>query len=133
MALKPTAEKMEQAVSGFLRPDEELVTVGWASEKGVRYYYVALTNQRLLIVRLSTFYKVKGEESIPLGELEACSIDDSLKYVPVDMAMISRMAETPLYLKTSDGRKRVFRFANIMGLANKEVPVTIVETLKIGR
>lgn len=132
MAFKPTAEGMKEAVSAFLEPDENLVTVGWASEKGVKYYYVALTDRRLIIVRLSTFYKVKGEESVLIADLEGCSIYDGFKYAPPDIKLISSMAETTLYIKTKDGKKREFRFANILGLDNKQVPVEIMETLKIG-
>ena len=132
MAFKPTPEGMNEAVSAFLEPDENLVTVGWASEKGVKYYSVALTDRRLIIVRLSTFYKVKGEESVPIADLEGCSIYDGFKYAPPDIKLISSMAETTLYIKTKDGKKREFRFANILGLDNKQVPVEIMETLKIG-
>lgn len=132
MAFKPTMEKMEEAVAQFLEPEEELAAVGWASEKGVKFYYVALTNRRLMIIRLSTFYKVKGEESIPVEDLEACTIDENFRYTAPDIALIQEFAETPLYVKTKDGKSRAFRFANIMGLDNKQVPVTIMETLKLG-
>ena len=132
MALKPTEEGMNEAVSQFLEPGEELVTVGWAAEKGVKYYYVALTDRRLLIIKLSTFYKVKGAESIPIAELEGCSVYEGFKYAPLDAQLISKLAETSLYIKTKSGDKRALRFAAILGLHNKEVPVTIMETLKIG-
>lgn len=132
MAFKPTEEGMREAVAGFMEPGEEMVTVGWASEKGTKFYYVALTDRRLLVVRLSAFYKVKGAESIPLGELEGCSIYEGFKYAPPDVKLISQMAETSLYVKPRGGKQRAFRFANILGLDNKEVPVEIMETLKIG-
>ena len=132
MAFKPTEEGMKEAVSQFLDPGENLVTVGWAAEKGVKYFYIALTDKRLLIIKLSTFYKVKGEESIPLSDLEGCSVYEGYKYAPIDAQLISSMAETSLYLKTRDGKKRAFRFPAIIGLNNKEVPATIMETLKIG-
>ncbi len=131
MALKPTEQGMKEAAAKFLAEGEELVTVGWASEKGVKYYYVGLTNRRLLIIRLSTLYKVKGEESIPLAELEACSIYEGYKYAPPDVALISQIAETSLYVKTKGGKKRAFRFPKILGLDNKQVPVTIMESLKL--
>jgi len=132
MALKPTREKMDEAEEGFLEPGEEVVTVGWGSRKGVKYFYIALTNRRIIIIRLSTFYKVKGEESIPLSEVEACTIHEGFKYAPPDMQLIASMAETPFYIKTKGGKKYEFMFPVIMGLQNKEVPVTIMETLKVG-
>ena len=42
------------------------------------------------------------------------------------------MTQTSLYIKTAGGKKRAFRFPAILSLNNKEVPVTIMETLKIG-
>jgi hypothetical protein len=132
MALKPTEQGMKEAVSQFLNAGENLVTVGWASQKGVKYYYVALTDQRLLIIKLSMTYKVKGAESIPLSELEGCSIYEGFKYAPVDAQLISSMVETSLYVKPKSGKKRAYQFPAIIGLNNKEVPVTIMETLKIG-
>ncbi|MHB8896301.1 MAG: hypothetical protein ACYC99_14140 [Candidatus Geothermincolia bacterium] len=131
MAFKPTMEGMKEAVSQFLEQGEELLTVGWASEKGVKYFYVALTDRRLIIVRLSTFYKVKDAESVPIGDLEGCSIYEGFKYAPVDAQLISRLVETSLYVKTKDGKKRAFRFPKILGLDNKQVPVEIMESLKI--
>ncbi len=100
--------------------------------RGTRFYYVALTSTRLLIIKLSTLYKVKGEESIPLEDLEACSIYEGFKYAAPDAMLISKMVETSLYVKAKGGKKRAFRFARILGLDNKQVPVTIMETLKIG-
>ena len=61
--LKPTTEAMLETVGLFLDPGEEIVTVGWASRGGTKYFYVALTNARLLAVKLSMFYKPKGKES----------------------------------------------------------------------
>jgi hypothetical protein len=122
---------MEEAVSQFLQPGEEVVTMGWASEKGIKYYYVALTGKRLLLVRLSMMNKAKGEESIPLEELVAASVHKGYKYAPLDMKLLSSLAETSLYIKTKDGKKRALRFPVIMGLNNKEVPVQIMETLKL--
>jgi hypothetical protein len=115
----------------FLQPGEELLTVGWASEKGFKYYYVALTNQRLILVRFSMTYKVKDAESISLPELEAASIYEGFEYAPIDIKLLSSMVETSLYIKTKDGGKKAFRFPVVLGLNNKEVPVEIMETLKL--
>jgi hypothetical protein len=130
MAFRPTEKSMKEAVSKFLEPEEDLVTVGWASVKGVRFYFVALTDRRLLIIRLSAFYKVKGEESISLADLEVCSMKEGSKAASLDLQFIEGMAETPLYVKAKGGKERVFNFANILGLDNKSVPVRIVETLR---
>jgi hypothetical protein len=126
-----TEEGMREAVAAFLQPGEDLVTMGWASEKGIKYYYVALTDRRILLVRLSMSNKVKGEESIPRQELVAASVHKGYKYAPLDMKLLSSMAETSLYIRTRDGKKRAFRFPVVMGLNNKEVPVQIMETLKL--
>ncbi len=75
--------------------------------------------------------KVKGEESIPLTELEAASVHSGFKYAPVDMQLLSRLSETSLYIRTRDGKKRALRFPAMAGLKNKEVPVQVVETLKL--
>jgi hypothetical protein len=128
---KVTEEDMREKVSSFLQPGEQVVTMGWASEKGIKYYYVALTDRRLLLVRLSFSNKVKGEESIPLQELTAASVHKGYKYAPLDMKLLSSMVETSLYIRTRDGKKRAFRFPLIAGLNNKEVPVQIMETLKL--
>jgi len=61
-----------------------------------------------------------------------CSIYDGFKYAPPDIKLISSMAETTLYVKTKGGKKREFRFPNILGLDNKQVPVEIMEALKLG-
>jgi hypothetical protein len=132
MALKPTTEGMKEAASQLMEPEEELVTVGWASEKGVKYYYVALTSRRLLIIKLSAMYKVKSAESIPIEDLEGVSIYEGYKYATPDVQLISRLAETSLYVKTKAGKKRAFRFPKILGLDNKQVAVDIMESLKIG-
>lgn len=132
MAFKPTEKSMNDAVSKFLEEGEDLLIVGWASEKGVKYYYVALTDRRLLIIKLSAFYKVKGAESIPVSEIEGCSIHEGFKHASCDLQSIARMAETSLYVKQKGGKERAFRFVNILGLDNKAVPVRIMETLKIG-
>ncbi len=124
-------EDMREKVTPFLEPGEQVVTMGWASEKGFKYYYVALTDRRLLLVRLSAMNKVKGEESIPLTELEAASVHKGYKYAPLDMKLLSSLAETSLYIRTRDGKKRALRFPLIAGLKNKEVPVQIMETLKL--
>ena len=126
-----TEEGMRETVNAFLQPGEEVVTMGWASEKGIKYYYVALTDKRLLLVRLSMSNKVKGEESIPLQELVAASVHKGYKYAPLDMKLLSSMAETSLYIRTRDGKKRALSFPMIAGLENKEVPVRIMETLKL--
>lgn len=126
-----TEEDMREKVASFLEPGEEVLTMGWASEKGMKYYYVALTNRRLLLVRLSIMNKVKGEESIPLAELEAASVHKGYKYAPLDMKLLSSLAETTLYIRTKDGKKRAFQFPLIAGLKNKEVAVQIMETLRL--
>lgn len=77
-------------------------------------------------------FLAQGEESIPLEDLEACSIYEGFKYAAPDAMLISKMVETSLYVKAKGGKKRAFRFARILGLDNKQVPVTIMETLKIG-
>ena len=74
-------------------------------------------------------YKPKGEESIPLSELEKYSMDEGFKVAPIDVQMISRLAETSLYIKVRDGKKRALRFNNILGYPNKEVPVQIIQAL----
>jgi hypothetical protein len=129
MAFTPKEEDMKAAVAQFARPGEELMTVGWAAEKGTRYYYVALTNMRLLLIRLSMFYKVKGEESIELADLEAASMEEGFKYAPIDMQILSSMLETSLYVKTKDGKKRALRFSRFIGYPNTEIPGRIVEVL----
>jgi hypothetical protein len=129
MAFTPKEEDMKAAVAQFARPGEELMTVGWAAEKGTRYYYVALTNMRLLLIRLSMFYKVKGEESIELADLEAASMEEGFKYAPIDMQILSSMLETSLYVKTKDGKKRALRFGRFIGYPNTEIPGRIVEVL----
>jgi hypothetical protein len=74
-------------------------------------------------------YKPKGEESIPITELEKYSLNEGFKVAPIDVQMISRLAETSLYIKIRDGKKRALRFSNILGYPNKEVPVQIVQVL----
>jgi hypothetical protein len=129
MAFTPKEADMQTAVAQFARPGEELITVGWAAEKGTKYYYVALTNQRILLIRLSMFYKVKGEESIELSDLEAASMEEGFRYAPIDMQLLSSMLETSLYLKTRDGKKRAMRFNRFIGYPNTEIPGRIVEAL----
>lgn len=129
MALKFSEQKMRETVAAYLQPGEEVLAVGWAAEKGTRYFYVVLTASRLLLIRLSMSYKPKGEESIPLSELEKYSMDEGFKVAPIDVQMISRLAETSLYIKVRDGKKRALRFNNILGYPNKEVPVQIVQAL----
>ncbi len=133
MALKPTLEGMKKAVSEFLEPGEVLKTVGWAREKGLKYWYIALTDRRLIALRLSLLYKVRQEEDVPLDDLEGCSIYEGCEYAPPDPGLLSRMAETPLYLKTREGLKRSFHFAEVLGFDNRHVPVAIMEALKLGR
>lgn len=41
---------------------------------------------------LQWVYKVKGEESIPIADLEGCSIYEGFKYAPPDIKLISSMA-----------------------------------------
>jgi hypothetical protein len=132
MALKPTLEGMEKAVSEVMEPGEELKTVGWAWEKGLRYCYVALTNKRLITLKLSMLYRVKDSEGVPLADLEGCSIYEGCRYAPPDSRLLSRMAETPLYVKTRKGIKRCFRFSEVLGLDNRSVPVQIMEAVKPG-
>ncbi|MHB8781792.1 MAG: hypothetical protein ACYC55_10480 [Candidatus Geothermincolia bacterium] len=129
MGLMFNEEKMRQTVAGYLEPGEGVHAMGWASEKGVKYFYVVLTESRLLLIRLNMSYKPKGADSIPLGQLAAWSLEEGFKVAPIDMQILSRMAETSLYFKTTDGKKRALRFANIMGYANKEIPVRMVEML----
>jgi hypothetical protein len=129
MAMKFTEQAMKETLAQFLESGENLIAAGWAAEKGTRYFYVALTDRRILLVRLSMTYKVKGDESIPFSQLEAYSLHEGFKIAPIDVQMISRMAETSLYLKPTSGKKRALRFSAILGYPNKEVPLQIVEAL----
>jgi hypothetical protein len=103
--------------------------MGWAAEKGTKYFYVVLTESRLLLIRISMSYKPKGAESIPLDDLVNYSINKGFKVAPIDVMMISKAMETSLYIKTKDGKKRALRFNAIAGYPNKEIPVRVIETL----
>jgi hypothetical protein len=129
MGLKFSEEKMKETVSAYLQPGEEIQAMGWAAEKGTRYFYVVLTGSRLLLIRISMSYKPKSEESIPLSELERYSMDEGFKVAPIDIQMISKLVETSLYIQTRAGKKRALRFSNILGYPNKEVPLQIIQAL----
>lgn len=94
----------------------------------VRY---PLNVRRLLLVRLSMMNNVKGEESIPLGELEAASVHKGYKCAPLDAKPLSSLTGNSLYIRTRDGKKRAFSFPAMARLQNKEVPVQTTETLKL--
>ena len=132
MPLKPTVEGMEKAVSEFLEPGEELKIVGWAWERGMRYYYIALTDMRLITLKLTLLYKVKVKEDLPLTDLENCSICETDLSSPPDPKLLSRIAETPLYVKTRDGMLRCFRFGEVLGFDNRHVPLDIIDALELG-
>lgn len=76
--------------------------------------------------------KVKGEDSIPLLELEAASVHKGYKNAPLDMKLLSSLAETSLYVWTRDGKKRAFRFLLIAGLKKKEVAISLLHGVTAG-
>lgn len=59
MAFTPKEEDMKAAVAQFARPGEELVTVGWAAEKGTKY---APIDMQILSSMLETSFYVKTRD-----------------------------------------------------------------------
>jgi hypothetical protein len=126
MALRPTEESM----AGELKPDEQLIALGWASRAGTKFFFVGLTPERFIIQKLSMTYKVKGSQDLPLAEVASVELEEGFKYAKPTQQMLSKMSEHSLYIKTTSGDKVVFRFPKILGVDNLNVPNLMVEYME---
>jgi|GEM_PF-6719134 len=84
MALKITEDLMLEKFSGYLSKDETeicpiyAIKLNWFITLLSKYYFIALTNKRILVLRVSTLLNEKDFMEIRPEEIKSCSINKAV-------------------------------------------------------
>lgn len=112
-------------VSESFGPGEKLITLGLCREREAwfmtSYYYVAFTDSRVLLMRLSKNREVEEVESVPLEEVSGFSLLHDRKPVPIDTPLFSGQ-ELSLQFRFADGRERSFLLTDLHGHRREDAP-----------
>lgn len=113
MALKITEDLMLEKFSGYLSKDETeiypiyAIKLNWFITLLSKYYFIALTNKRILILRVSSLLNEKDFMEIRPEEIKSCS----MKKAPLGKAIEIRLKDGSV-LKAKANNK-------VLGLSNQ--------------
>ena len=106
-----------------LEPEESLVTIGMARDGDVkpRYFYVAFTDRRVMLARLSGKREIEDVESFPLSRSRPGRLAAATPPVPADIPSLASQ-EQRLYLQTKDGTERMLLLTDFLGFRRDDAP-----------
>lgn len=113
-----------ETLKGLLEPGEELMTVGMAREPGLGdkdYFYVAFTNQRVILARLRGRREVSQVEGVALADLESFEMRNGNDPVPIDIPVFQGQEER-LFFSFADGLERRLLVTDLFGHRREDAP-----------
>ena len=84
MALKLSRELMENSLSKYLQQGEEIEVLVYAQKMNYfmtlfhKYYFLGITNKRLLIMRVTAFYNEKEFKAVNLEDIKGFKTNGSI-------------------------------------------------------
>lgn len=114
----------KQALEQVLEPGESVMTLGLCREPGASeatFYFLAFTDRRLLLAKLSGKREIGDIESIPLDALESFELRHGDDPVPIDIPLVASQ-EARLYLKYKDGPERKLLITDLFGHRREDAP-----------
>lgn len=114
----------KEALEEHLEDGEELMTLGMAKDPDISkpaFYYLAFTDRRLMMAKLSGDRVIGDVEGIPLAALEFYELRNGDDPVPIDIPAMSSQ-EQKLFLKYKGGRERKFLLTDMFGHRREDAP-----------
>jgi hypothetical protein len=114
----------QEALKEYLEPEDSFVTLGMGRDPGLgseTFYFVAFTNSRLILARLSGKREVEATDVIPLDALESFEMKHNGNPVPIDRPAIASQDQT-LFLKYKSGRERKVLITDMFGHRREDAP-----------
>jgi len=107
-----------------LEEGESVMTMGMARDPGredPKYYYLAFTDRRFLMAKLSGNRDIYMVDAIPLDELESYELMSEDVSIPIDIPLITGQEEK-LVVKRKDGQERTFLLTDLFGSRRGDAP-----------
>ena len=107
-----------------LEEGESVMTMGMARDPGhedPKYYYLAFTDRRFLMAKLSGNRDVYMVDGVPLDGLESFELLHEDVPIPIDIPLITGQEEK-LVVKRKDGRERTFLLTDLFGSRRGDAP-----------
>jgi len=117
-------ETARAAVEKKLEDGESIITMGMAHDPGIKdpiYYYLAFTDRRFIMAKLSGNRDIYKVESVPLELLDSYEVRHKEDPVPIDVPFITSQ-EDGLVIKYRSGSERRFMLTDIFGHRREDAP-----------
>ena len=121
---KSLFESEKEGLQEHLDPGEEIMTLGMAREPDTSkptFYFLAFTDKRLMMAKLSGSRQIDGVEAIPLAALETYELRQGDDPVPIDIPLMESQ-EQKLFIKYKGGRERKFLLTDLFGHRREDAP-----------
>jgi hypothetical protein len=121
---KALYKSSKEAVEKKLEDGESVMTMGMARDPGIKdpiYYYLAFTDRRFVMAKLSGNRDIYKVESVPLELLGSYEIRHKDDPVPIDVPFISNQ-EDALVITYKSGSERRFMLTDIFGHRREDAP-----------
>ncbi len=132
-----TKNLIEERLKSYIKSDEELLECGWATKGATGFYFIGLTNKRVILERVSISYKTKNTEFIELSNIEAYQpkagrgdVPEWIKWTDLKIRL-QDMGTSTLVLKPSQGKTLYFHFPTVIGFGdnNSAIPFRIAQRI----
>jgi hypothetical protein len=117
-------EMEKEALEQVMEPGETIMSLGLAREPGHgegAFYYLAFTDRRIVLARLSGKREIADVEGIPLGELESFELRNGDDPIPIDIPLVASQ-ESRLYLQEENGTRRRLLVTDLFGHRREDAP-----------
>ena len=114
----------KETLKEYLEPDDSFVTLGMGRDPGLgseMFYYIAFTNSRLILARISGNRKVEATDVIPLDALDSFEMKHNGNQVPIDRPAIASQDQI-LYIQYKSGRERKVLITDMFGHRREDAP-----------
>lgn len=113
-----------EALGRRLDDGETVMTMGMARDPGKdepKYYFLAFTDRRFLMAKLSGNRDIYMVDAIPLDELESFELRNGDDPIPIDIPLFTGQEEE-LWVTYKDGRERRFLITDLFGARRGDAP-----------
>jgi Bacterial PH domain len=117
-------EAEKESLKQVLEPEESIMTLGLCRDPGMSgksFYYIAFTDRRIILAKLSGKREIADVEGIPLDELESFELRHASDPVPIDIPVVTGQEER-LFLQFKNGQERKLLITDLFGHRREDAP-----------
>ncbi|MHB8896260.1 MAG: hypothetical protein ACYC99_13930 [Candidatus Geothermincolia bacterium] len=117
-------EASSETLKKRLEEGESVLTMGMARHpdlKDPKYYYLAFTDKRFVMAKLSGNRDIYLVDGVPLDELESFELRHGDDPIPIDIPLFMGQEER-LYVRYKDGSERTFLVTDLFGHRREDAP-----------